>query len=67
LNEESLLRVGEKAITGGLDPNILKKDNGVRLGFPSSERDETKAMGLGPIPPIIIRCTSTWGKSLGSK
>jgi hypothetical protein len=42
---------GENAITGGLDPNALKKENGVKLGIPSEEIVDTNAIGLGPTPP----------------
>jgi hypothetical protein len=34
-----------------LDPKQLKNENGVRLSIPSSEIVETRAIGLGPIPP----------------
>jgi hypothetical protein len=48
------LLAGEKAIIGGLDPNALKKENGVKFEIPSSDKVETKAIGRGAIPPSII-------------
>jgi hypothetical protein len=48
------LLAGENAMMGGFEPNALKKENGVRLGIPSSDNDDTKAMGRGAIPPSII-------------
>ena len=51
-NDASLPRLeGEKATIGGLAPNALKKENGVRLGIPSEEIVDTSAIGLGPTPP----------------
>jgi hypothetical protein len=57
---------GEKAMTGGFAPNTLKKENGDKLGIPSPDKVETKAIGLGPTPPINNLCTSLTLKSLGS-
>jgi hypothetical protein len=58
---------GEKAITGGFEPNALKKENGVKLGTPAEDIVDTKAIGLGPTPPSSNLCTSGTVKSLGSK
>ncbi len=41
----------EKTTTGGLELNILKKLNGLRLLLPNSSTVLTKAIGLGAIAP----------------
>ena len=45
------LLAAEKITTGGLELNILKKLNGLRLLLPNSSTVLTKAIGLGAMAP----------------
>jgi len=46
------VQAGEKITTGGFALKALKKENGARLQTPSLDIVLTKAIGLGPMPPI---------------
>lgn len=47
LKEPSPLVQGEKHTLTGLEPAPMKKEKGARLGTPSTDSVETKAMGRG--------------------
>jgi hypothetical protein len=57
---------GEKATVGGLAPKALKKENGAKLLTPSLLTVDTKAIGLGPMPPSKRPCLTLSSRSFGS-